>query len=113
MAGTWPPLLAPCRRAVTIAVGGPEGRGRGGGLLSEEATEALRIHAEGGSTYRARLPWEMEPTTYPRPSPWTVRSRCSGAARRRIARRWLPSHQEQSHVPDRHDHRLPDRPHGP
>ena len=43
-----------------------------GGLLPEETAEALRIHAEGGSTYRARLPWETEPTTYPAAEPVDV-----------------------------------------
>lgn len=59
----------PCRRAVTIAVEALKDGAVVCGLLSEEATEALRIHAEGGSTYRARLPWETEPTTYPAAEP--------------------------------------------
>jgi len=60
----------PCRRAVTIAVEAlKDGAAVPGGLLPEETAEALRIHAEGGSTYRARLPWETEPTTYPAAEP--------------------------------------------
>lgn len=60
----------PSRRAVTIAVEAlKDGAKVLGGLLAEEVAEAVRIHREGGSTYRARLPWETEPTTYPAAEP--------------------------------------------
>jgi len=59
----------PCRRAVTIAVDAlRDGATVPDGLLAEEAAEAVRIYAEGGSTYRARLPWETDPT-YPAAEP--------------------------------------------
>lgn len=54
----------PCRRAVTIAVDALRDGSVVCGLLSEEATEAVRIHAEGGATHCARLPWE------PAEEPW-------------------------------------------
>lgn len=50
----------PCRRAVTIAVEALRDGSKVCGLLSEEAAEAQRIHAGGGATHRARLPWETE-----------------------------------------------------
>lgn len=59
----------PCRRAVTIAVEAlKDGDKVPAGLLAEEIAEAQRIHAEGGATHRARLPWETEPT-YPTAEP--------------------------------------------
>lgn len=51
----------PCRRAVTIAVEAlKDGAKVPTGLLVEEVTEAQRIHAEGGATHRAHLPWEAQ-----------------------------------------------------
>lgn len=62
----------PCRRAVIIAVEAlKDGATVPGGLLAEEATEAVRIHREGGATHRVRLPWEAEPT-YPAAEPVDV-----------------------------------------
>lgn len=54
---------------MTIAVEAlKDGSAVPGGLLPEEASEALRIHADHNAMYRARLPWETEPT-YPTAEP--------------------------------------------
>ena len=59
----------PCRRAVTIAVEALKDGAVVCGLLAEEAAEAQRIHAGGGATHRARLPWEAAEPTYPAAEP--------------------------------------------